>query len=107
MGCIEALKPEVLLSRVSFKEARAFIEQSAPEVYYVDPGFKLLGEYMIGVPPLAIGIDDDQLIFPYTKPCHGTFVLRHSDAAEVERLRAFQRARFEEEFNRRRRERRQ
>jgi len=87
MGCIEALKPEVVLSRISFKEAREYIESHAPEVHHVNPGFKLFGEYLIGVPPIAIGIEDDNILFPFTKPCYGTFVLRLKDIAEVERLR--------------------
>ncbi len=88
MGCIEALKPEVLLARISFKEAREYIESHAPEVHHVQPGFKLFGEYLIGVPPLAIGIEDDNILFPFTKPCYGTFVLRLKDGAEVERFRS-------------------
>ncbi|NYT02210.1 MAG: DUF1894 domain-containing protein [Methanosarcinales archaeon] len=87
MGCIEELKPEVLLSRVSFKESREYIEKNCDEVYYFQPGFKIFGEYIIGVPPIAVGIKDGHLVFPYTKPCHGTFVLRLKDQAEEDRIR--------------------
>jgi hypothetical protein len=41
------------------------------------------------VPPIAIGLDRDFIIFPYTKPCHGTFLLRMEDTAEAARLRTF------------------
>jgi hypothetical protein len=88
MGCIEELKPEVLLQRISFKEAREYIEAHTDECYYFQPGFKLLGEYIIGVPPIAVGFKGEYLIFPYTKPCHGTFVLKHRDPVEIDRVRA-------------------
>lgn len=87
MGCIEELKPEVLLQRISFREAREYIESHSDEFYYFQPGFKLLGEYIIGVPPIAVGIKEGHLLFPYTKPCHGTFVLRHKDEVEADRIR--------------------
>ena len=87
MGCIEDLKPEVILSSVTFREAREFIEEHTREVYYVEPGFRLFEEYLIGVPPIAIGVDGSDLLFPYTKPCHGTFLLRLPGDGEIERLR--------------------
>lgn len=88
MGCIEDLKPDVVLSSVTFKECRAYIEANFREVYYVDPGFRLFDEYLIGVPPIAIGIDGDMVLFPYTKPCHGTFLIRLKGNGEIARLRS-------------------
>ncbi len=87
MGCIEDLKPDVVLSGVSFREARAFVEEHTKEVYYVEPGYRLFEEYLIGIPPIAIGVDEGDLLFPYTKPCHGTFLLRLPGDGEIERLR--------------------
>lgn len=88
MGCIEMLKPEVLLRGISFREAREYIESNCDECYYFQPGFRLFGEYIIGVPPIAVGImRDGSIVFPYTKPCHGTFVLKHRDETEAERVR--------------------
>jgi hypothetical protein len=87
MGCIEDLKPDIILSSATFKECREFIEKSTKEVYYVEPGYRLFEEYMIGVPPIAIGVDRDSVIFPYTKPCHGTFLLRLPGNGEIARLR--------------------
>ena len=87
MGCIEDLKPEVILSGVTFGECRGFIEEHTREVYYVEPGYRLFEEYLIGVPPIAIGVDGGDLLFPYTKPCHGTFLLRLAGDTEIERLR--------------------
>jgi hypothetical protein len=53
----------------------------------VQPGFRIFDIHTIGVPPIAIGLDRDFIIFPYTKPCHGTFLLRVEDTAEAARLR--------------------
>lgn len=88
MGCLEALKPEILLSRISFKEARDYIKRQVKEYYEVEPGYKIFDVHIIGVPPLYVGVDGDSLIFPYTKPCHGTFVVKVPGGEEIQRLRA-------------------
>ena len=75
MGCIDALKPEIILSRTTFKEAREHKEEH-PGCHEVEPGYKVFDVHIIGVPPLYIGIEGEDLIFPYTKPCHGTFVVK-------------------------------
>lgn len=76
MSCIEQMKYEILLDRISFKEAREYIEKNSDEVYYVSPGYKIFKDYyVIGVPPVAMGAKGNALVFTYTKPCHGTFVL--------------------------------
>jgi hypothetical protein len=86
MSCIEDLPHDVLKSNISFKESREIIEQDYPLVYHINPGFKLLGNPLIGTTPIAIGIDGDSIIFPYTKPCHGTYLLKINDPDEVNRL---------------------
>jgi hypothetical protein len=88
MGCVEDLGYEVLQSGVSFKESRAYIEERCPEVYYVDPGFKIFEKCLIGVPPIAIGLEGPVVILPYTKPCYGTFILRVECAEEAEMIRS-------------------
>lgn len=76
MSCIEQMKYEILLEKTTYKEAREYIEKNSDEVYYVSPGYKIFKDYhIIGVPPVAIGAKGNALIFTYTKPCHGTFVL--------------------------------
>jgi hypothetical protein len=89
MGCVENLNYEMILPLgASFKECREYVEKNYPEVWYVDPGYKLFDEYMIGLPPIALGIEEGKkIIFPYTKPCHGTYLLRVEDTDEVERVR--------------------
>jgi hypothetical protein len=89
MGCIENLQYEMILPLgASFKECREYVEKNFREFWYVDPGYKIFDEYIIGLPPIALGIDSDKIIFPYTKPCHGTYLLAIEDADEVRRIRA-------------------
>ncbi|MDM7911591.1 MAG: DUF1894 domain-containing protein [Methanotrichaceae archaeon] len=88
MSCIEQMKYKLLLERTSFREAREYIEKNSDEVYYVDPGYKIFKDYyIIGVPPVAIGVKGNELIFTYVKPCHGTFVMSLESEEEINRLR--------------------
>jgi len=87
MGCIEELKYETILSHASFKECRDFVKEHFKERYEVEPGFKIFDSYIIGIPPILVGIEGDAVVFPYTKPCHGTFLLRIEGPEEVLRLR--------------------
>ena len=86
MGCIELMDYTVLLSRVSFKECREYIKGNFKEVYEVEPGYKLFDVYLIGVSPIFVGVEDGKVIFPYVKPCHGTFVLKIEDEEEAKRV---------------------
>ena len=76
MGCVEDLGYEVLASGSSFAEARAYIEQNCAEVFYVNPGFRIFEKCLIGIPPIAIGLDGPEVTLPYTKPCYGTYILK-------------------------------
>ncbi len=87
MGCIELMDYKILLSRVSYKECREFILSNCTEVYEVEPGYQLFTVYLIGNPPIFVGVDGEEVIFPYVKPCHGAFVLKITGANEIERLR--------------------
>ncbi len=91
MSCIEQMKYDILLERISFKESREYIEKNSDEVYYVPPGYKIFKDYyIIGIPPIAVGAKGNALIFPYTKPCHGSFVLsieNEDSIKEINRLR--------------------
>jgi hypothetical protein len=88
MGCVESMNYEILMRGGSFKECREYIVKHFTEYIEVQPGFRIFDIHTIGVPPIAIGLDRDFIIFPYTKPCHGTFLLRVEDTAEAARLRA-------------------
>lgn len=91
MSCIEQMKYTIHLQRISFKEAREYIEKNSDEVYYVSPGYKIFKDYyVIGIPPIAVGAKGNALVFPYTKPCHGSFVLsidNEDSIKEINRLR--------------------
>ena len=88
MSCIEQLKYRLYLERTSFKEAREYIEKNSEEVYYVDPGYRIFKDYyIIGIPPVAIGVRGKELLFTYVKPCHGTFVMGIDSDEEIARLR--------------------
>ncbi|HMA04918.1 MAG TPA: DUF1894 domain-containing protein [Methanomicrobiales archaeon] len=87
MGCIEELKYETILSHASFKECRDYLKEHFTERFEVEPGFKIFDSYIIGIPPILVAVEGDTVIFPYTKPCHGTFLLRIDCADEVARLR--------------------
>jgi hypothetical protein len=88
MGCIESLPYEIVLRGGSFKEIRDYILKNYKEHRTVQPGFKVFDTHIIGIPPISIALDGDFVIFPFTKPCHGTFLLRVEDADEASRLRA-------------------
>lgn len=81
---------EVLLSRAGFKECAAIIKERATEVLYINPGDKILGARIIGVPPIPVGINKDKgtIIISYTKPCHGTAAIELPvDEEELENIR--------------------
>jgi hypothetical protein len=88
MGCVESMNYEIVLRDATFKESRDYIKANFKEFIDVQPGFKVFDVHVIGLPPIAIGLDGDHVIFPYTKPCHGTFLLRVEDAEEAARLRS-------------------
>lgn len=88
MKRIDEIKHEILLEGASFQEAREFIEKSFDEVYYVKPGYRIFGEcYLVGVPPIALGVQGSDLIFPIVKPRLGTFVIKARSEEDVRKLR--------------------
>ena len=91
MSCIEQMKYTILLERTTYKDAREYIEKNSDEVYYVSPGYKIFKNYyVIGVPPIAIGAKGNALVFTYTKPCYGSFVLtidNEDSIKEINKLR--------------------
>jgi hypothetical protein len=89
MGCIESMNYEILLRDASFRECRDYIRANCREYVDVDPGFKIFDKHIIGVPPISIGFDGDVIIFPFTKPCYGTFLMKVEDPDEAARIRLF------------------
>ena len=89
MGCIESMKYEIILRDASFRECRDYIRGNYKEYVDVDPGFKIFDKHIIGVPPISIGFEGDVLIFPFTKPCYGTFLMKIEDPDEAARIRQY------------------
>lgn len=87
MACLESLTYEIIMKNFSFQESAQYIRKHYKTHCEVEPGVKILGIPLIGKPPILIGVDGDAVIFPYTKPCRGTFLLKVTDADEAARLR--------------------
>jgi len=88
MACVESMNYEILLRNASFRECRDYVRSHCAEYVDVSPGYRLFDMHMIGVPPISIGLDGDTIVFPFTKPCYGTFLLRIEDRSEAEKVRA-------------------
>ena len=79
---------KVLLSHATFKECAEIIKNRATEIIYINPGDKVLGVRIIGIPPIPVGINKNTIILSYTKPCHGTAVIELPiDKEELESVR--------------------
>ena len=57
------------------------------EIYTVTPGYKIFDVHIIGVPPISLAIEGNTIICPFTKPCHGTFLVSVDDEEEATRIR--------------------
>jgi hypothetical protein len=92
MPCLNDYDYEVLLQHITYEQAEQFIREKYWETYYFEPGFRVLDLRLLGDVAVPIAIDEktqDALIFPYTKPCMGTFVLRFPGVPdEVKRIRS-------------------
>lgn len=87
-SCVEEMDYEILLANSSFDECSKLIRKRCREIYFTNPGYKVFNLYLIGVPPIPIGIEDDHILIVYIKPCHGAFVLKiPAGEEEIERIR--------------------
>jgi hypothetical protein len=87
MSRLDGIEYEVLMEGVSFQEAREFIEKNSDRVYYVEPGYKIFHDcYLVGVPPIALGVKGSHLLFPIVKPRLGTFIVKALAEDEIKRL---------------------
>ena len=76
MACIDKLNYEILY-KGGFKDCAKYIEKNFKNVIYKNAGEEIIkGIFLIGIPPIPVAYEDNYLIFPYTKPCYGTFVLK-------------------------------
>jgi len=87
LACLDQYEYEVLLCDVSFKEARRFIESNSEKVYYVEPGYKIFQKcYLVGVPPIPLGVNGVYLLLPMVKPRFGTSVIKIQAEDEINQL---------------------
>ena len=65
---------KILIQRSGVKQCYKLIEDNAKEIIHVNPGDKVLGARLIGLPPIPVGINEEEgtILITYTKPCHGT-----------------------------------
>jgi len=90
MACINEVPHEILLSGATLGQCEAFIRKNSDEVYHVSGGYKICGVPLMGSRPIPIGVKGSELLFLYTKPCFGLFVLKIKDADdEIKRLHSF------------------
>ena len=87
MGCLDKLPYEIILRHTSFTECREYLKKNFKEIYTVPPGYKIFDVHIIGVPPVSLAIEGNTIIFPFTKPCHGTFLVSVDDEEEATRIR--------------------
>jgi len=87
MACLESLKYEIIMKDFSFQEAAQYIKKHHKTYCEVQPGDKILGIPLIGRSPIFVAVEGDAVVFPFTKPCRGTFLLKVTDAEEAARLR--------------------
>ncbi len=80
----------VLIARSGVKQCYKLIKDNSKEIIHVNPGDKILGARLIGLPPIPVGINEDKgtILITYTKPCHGTAAIELPvDEKEIESIR--------------------
>lgn len=83
---------KILVARSGVKECYKLIRDNSKEIIHVNPGDKVLGARLIGIPPIPVGINVDKgtILITYTKPCHGTAAielpLEEADIDEIRKL---------------------
>ncbi|ACX73583.1 conserved hypothetical protein [Methanocaldococcus vulcanius M7] len=76
MGCVDKLNYEILY-KGGFKDCAEFIRKNFKNIKEKEAGCEIFeGIFLIGIPPIPVAYEENCIIFPYTKPCYGTFVLK-------------------------------
>lgn len=87
MVCLREYKYEILLKNTTHKECEDFIKECSEDVYLVPGGYKVKGIMLLGT-NTPVGFSGNDIIFQFTKPCFGFFVIRlNNEAEEVKKLR--------------------
>lgn len=87
MPCIEDLNYELIMESSSYHECADYITSNFKEIHYVPPGYRLFDINLIGIPPIPVGVDGEDIVFPYLKPCSGSFLLKIHGKNELHALR--------------------
>lgn len=78
---------KILLKNTTLKKCESFIKDISEDMYIVPGGYKVKGITLLGTTS-PVGFSGDDIIFQYTKPCFGFFVLKlEGEAEEIRRLR--------------------
>jgi|GEM_PF-341071 len=87
MVCLSEYDYEVLLKNTTIKECESFIIKNSEEVYLVPGGYKVKELLLMGT-AASVGFSGNDIIFQFTKPCFGLFVVKlKNETEEIERLR--------------------
>jgi len=92
MGCVEALNYEIVLRDASLRSAGNISRVIFPNRSMSNRVSRSSMSTLSVCRQSQSVLDGDFVIFPYTKPCHGTFLLRVEDAQEAARLRSLKKA---------------
>ena len=78
---------KILLKNTTLQKCEGFIKDISEDMYIVPGGYKVKDITLLGTTS-PVGFLGDDLIFQYTKPCFGFFVLKlPHEAEEIRRLR--------------------
>jgi hypothetical protein len=85
--CLREYKYEILLKNTTLKECEDFIKECSEDVYLVPGGYKVKGIMLLGT-NAPVGFSGNDIIFQFTKPCFGFFVIRlKNEIEEIKKLR--------------------
>lgn len=87
MVCLTEFDHEILLKNTTLKECQEFIKEYSDEVYLVPRGYKVKSFVLLG-PAIPVGFSRNDILFQFTKPCFGFFVIRlKNEEKEVKKLK--------------------
>jgi len=66
---------EILLKNTTLQECESFIKDNSEDMYLVPGGYKVKSIILLGTTS-PVGFSGNDIIFQYTKPCFGFFVLK-------------------------------
>lgn len=78
---------KILLKNKTLKECEDFVKDNSEDIYLVPGGYKVKGTTLLGKTS-PVGFSGNDIIFQYTKPCFGFFILKlEEEAEEIRKLR--------------------